>query len=65
MPSGGALVSEAGLEPARLPIRPSNVRVCQFRHSDVRWEASLRGNCTLKRLATVVTPRGFEPLFAP
>ena len=33
-PSQGSLVSEAGLEPARLPIRPSNVRVCQFRHSD-------------------------------
>ncbi len=22
-----------GLEPIRLPTRPSNVRVCQFRHS--------------------------------
>jgi hypothetical protein len=27
-------VSETGLEPVRLPTRPSNVRVCQFRHSD-------------------------------
>jgi len=34
---GNELVSEAGLEPARLPIRPSNVRVCQFRHSDIDW----------------------------
>ena len=31
---GFFLVSEAGLEPARSPIRPSNVRVCLFRHSD-------------------------------
>ena len=32
---GYPLVSEAGLEPARFPTRPSNVRVCLFRHSDV------------------------------
>lgn len=28
------MVSETGLEPVRSPTRPSNVRVCQFRHSD-------------------------------
>ncbi len=28
----GFLVRWAGLEPARLPTRPSNVRVCRFRH---------------------------------
>ena len=27
-----ALVRSPGLEPGRLPIRPSNVRVCLFRH---------------------------------
>ena len=27
------MVRLAGLEPARLPTRPSNVRVCLFRHS--------------------------------
>ena len=27
-----SLVRSMGLEPIRLPIRPSNVRVCQFRH---------------------------------
>ena len=26
------VVRSMGLEPIRLPIRPSNVRVCQFRH---------------------------------
>ena len=26
------LVRTVGLEPTRSPIRPSNVRVCQFRH---------------------------------
>ncbi len=29
-----------GLEPVRLPIRPSNVRVCQFHHDRVIWSAS-------------------------
>ncbi len=31
-PSGSLLVRRTGLEPVRLPTRPSNVRVCQFRH---------------------------------
>ena len=26
-----------GLEPIRLPTRPSNVRVCQFRHSRINY----------------------------
>jgi hypothetical protein len=52
-----ALVSEAGLEPARLPIRPSNVRVCQFRHSDESSSTTL--------IDELVTPWGFEPQFAP
>ena len=29
------LVRLMGLEPIRLPTRPSNVRVCQFRHSRI------------------------------
>ncbi len=29
------LVRETGLEPVRLPTRPSNVRVCRFRHSRI------------------------------
>ena len=31
-PQGFSLVRPMGLEPIRLPTRPSNVRVCQFRH---------------------------------
>ena len=33
MVSFSLLVQLMGLEPIRLPTRPSNVRVCQFRHS--------------------------------
>lgn len=31
----GFLVRSPGLEPGRLPIRPSNVRVCLFRHDRI------------------------------
>jgi hypothetical protein len=34
------MVSAGGLEPPRLPIRPSNVRVCQFRHADIEIKAA-------------------------
>ena len=33
MPPYVSLVRETGLEPVRITTRPSNVRVCQFRHS--------------------------------
>ena len=33
MPPWVSLVRETGLEPVRITTRPSNVRVCQFRHS--------------------------------
>ena len=29
------MVRTVGLEPTRSPIRPSNVRVCQFRHDRI------------------------------
>ena len=35
------LVRLMGLEPIRLPTRPSNVRVCQFRHSRINIIVSL------------------------
>jgi len=31
------LVRSTGLEPVRLPIRPSNVRVCQFHHDRITY----------------------------
>ena len=36
------MVRLMGLEPIRLPTRPSNVRVCQFRHSRIHFTRAAR-----------------------
>ena|GEM_PF-4140778 len=55
------LVRPMGLEPIRSPTRPSNVRVCQFRHGRI-WIFLQEGVLNSKSYYTYVHPP-CQPVF--
>ena len=63
-PKPGGMVRSTGLEPVRSPTRPSNVRVCLFRHDRANIYIIPIGQVLVKPLSKKFAPKAGAPVAA-